>query len=566
MSQNAPPDLQQARIRAYQLLSQGRAGEAAEAYDALVQRDPRDFESWNNLGNARRAAGDSNAAVAALEQATALRPDLPMLRLNLAGALLDAGRAEDSAAMAAEAARLAPEDLSCLVEASRAQQRAGANAGAIGLLERAVRLLPGHPALQVELGLARAAAGDHIATEAAYREALRLQPDFAPAFLYLGILLEHSNRSAELPALVDEADAHGVDAPEMGLLRAYVLKRQGDVAGVLAAVQAVPSHFEPMRRAQLIGEMLDRIGDSKAAFAAFTEMNRLAASCQPGSREAAARYRVEIEALLALTTPAWRASWTGSNPPPERPAPILLMGFPRSGTTLLDTVLMGHSRLHVVEEKPLLEPVLAKLGGMDNVAALDDEGLKALRCVYFDALEAQDPAPPGKLVVDKMPLNIPRLPLIHRLFPEARVVLALRHPCDVVLSCYITSFSLNYAMANFLDLKDAARLYDLVMRYWERCREVLALDVHEIRYEAMIEDLESSVGPLLAGLGLESEAAMLDHRGAAASRGYVRSASYAQVTQPLYTRAQGRWQLYRSEMAEVLPILAPWVEKLGYTL
>jgi hypothetical protein len=168
------------------------------------------------------------------------------------------------------------------------------------------------------------------------------------------------------------------------------------------------------------------------------------------------------------------------------------------------------------------------------------------------------------LVVDKMPLNIARLPIIHRLFPDARIVFALRHPYDVVLSCFITNFSLNYAMANFLDLGDAARLYDLTMRCWVRCNEVFPLRMHDIRYEALVEDLEGSVRPLLDFLGLEWEEGMLDHRRAAAERGYVATASYAQVVEQVYGRARGRWRRYREELGDVLPMLEPWAHRFGY--
>ena len=135
-----------------------------------------------------------------------------------------------------------------------------------------------------------------------------------------------------------------------------------------------------------------------------------------------------------------------------------------------------------------------------------------------------------------------------------------------MLSCFITNFRLNPAMANFLDLGDAARLYGLVMTHWEKCRSVLPLNLHVVRYEDLVADPEAAVRPFLAFLGLPWDEAMLDHQQTARGRGYVASASYSQVTEPIYARASGRWRRYRDEMVDVLPSLAPWAEKLGYEM
>src|SRR6185503_8738721 len=161
-------------------------------------------------------------------------------------------------------------------------------------------------------------------------------------------------------------------------------------------------------------------------------------------------------------------------------APVFLVGFPRSGTTLLDTILMGHSEVDVVEERPLLQPAIEALGGMDRIAGLGAGEIQKLRSLYFDALDRHAPPEPGRLVVDKMPLDMVLAGLIHRLFPDARFIFAERHPVDVVLSCFITNFRLSDAMANFLDLEDSARFYDLAMTHWHQCRSLFPLDVQTL--------------------------------------------------------------------------------------
>jgi tetratricopeptide (TPR) repeat protein len=555
-----------ARIHGYVLQTRGRAQEAALCYERVVAHQPSDFEAWNNLGNARRQSGEHDGAMEALTRAASLRPDLAIIQLNLGAALADGGRLEKSLSAFEKAARLAPENRDVLLELSRALNRLDRPADALAPLAEAERVAREDPVVQAELGQTHAGLGDLAEAEARYRRAIHLGPALPDAWNHLALLLESSNRAAELGTMLGEAEAAGVPAADLAFARALHARRQGRFEEALALAGAAPPATEPHRRAQLIGEICDRLGDAEGAFAAFAEMNAALAALPSEPRAAARTYRQALKAQTGLIDPAFHASWGPAPPPSVRPPPVFLVGFPRSGTTLLDTLLMGHSQIEVIEEKPLLEPVVDLVGEIGQLPGLKPEEIEALRALYFEALDCHSERAADRLVVDKMPLNMINAALIHRLFPEARFIFAERHPADVVLSCFMTNFRLNPAMANFLDLGDAARLYDLVMRHWDRCRAVLPLDVHVVRYEEMVADLAGALRPLLAFLDLPWDEAMLDHQETARGRLYVASASYAQVTEPIYARASGRWRRYRGEMEDVLPMLAPWAEKLGYEM
>ncbi|HEY0313071.1 MAG TPA: sulfotransferase [Allosphingosinicella sp.] len=522
------PGERRARLHAWLLQALGRPAEAARLYEALVARHPEDAESWNNLGNARRALRDLAAAAAALVQAARLRPADAAIHCNLSRALLEAG--DEEGALAALRAYRGPPDAG--LETERANLLAGA-----ARVEEAER---------------------------AYRAALAVEPASADAWFGLGLLLEHGGRGDEVAGMLAEADAAGVHDDSLHLLRAFALRREGRIEEALAAAEAAPADVEPARRLQLIGEMSDRLGRADAAWQAFAAMNETAADAE--AEAGAAIYRDEVEQVIATVTPAWAASWTPPAPPPERPAPIFLVGFPRSGTTLLDTMLMANPRLLVLEERPLWNRVIEEAGGLERLATLSQPEIERLRAFYFAGVDEHAPDAGGRIPVDKMPLNLARLPWLHRLFPEAKIILSLRHPADVVLSCLFTNFKLNYAMANFLDLGDAARLYDRVMSAWEASRTALGLTPHAIRYEDLIADPDAALRPLFAYVGLDWTPEAADHRQAARARGYVASASYAQVTEPIYRRAEGRWTRYRDRLAPILPILAPWAERFGYAL
>ena len=140
-------------------------------------------------------------------------------------------------------------------------------------------------------------------------------------------------------------------------------------------------------------------------------------------------------------------------PSAERPAPAFLFGFPRSGTTLLDTMLTGHPDALVLEERPILHAVAEALGPPDRLAGLGPRRSTACARLYFERarpVEAGDGR--RRLVIDKLPLGIVDTALVHRIFPDARFVFVERHPCDVVLSCFMTRFDPKGGMANLLGL------------------------------------------------------------------------------------------------------------------
>ncbi|HMG46703.1 MAG TPA: sulfotransferase [Allosphingosinicella sp.] len=545
------------RREGYALQTQGRLAEAIACYEQVVAQDPGDWEIWNNLGNARRAAGDRGGAIEALIQASLVRPDLAAIHYNLGVSLAEAGRLEEAVRAFGDAVRLGPDHPPALLDLGRALRLLGRHGEALPPLARAAQLAPGAPDIQLERGRAYSGLGRFDEADEAYRQALALQPGLAAAFLERGLLLERGNRLDRLPALLDEAAEQGVcDLP---YLRALALERDGKLDEALVEAQAATD--DPARRALLVGRLADKAGDVATAFEAYAEMNRLAGQ---GSQANAKAYRAHVAALGEMLTPAYAAAWSKAEPARGRPAPVFLVGFPRSGTTLLDTLLMGHPRVHVLEEEPILQRVGEGLGDFARLPSLGLDEANRLRALYFAELDAFDPAARGKTVVDKLPLNILGAPLIHRLFPEAKLIFAKRHPCDVVLSCFMQNFDLNDAMANFLDLGDAARLYDLVLAFWTRARAILPLDVHEVRYEALVENKEAEMRALTGFLGLPWDERVLDHQGTALRRGPIVTPSYAQVAQPIYRRAAGRWQRYRDQLAPVLPILAPWAELMGY--
>ena len=237
----------------------------------------------------------------------------------------------------------------------------------------------------------------------------------------------------------------------------------------------------------------------------------------------------------------------------------------------MDQLLAGHSALTVMEEKdPPRQPGRGAGRGTPlpvSMAWPASGPTNAPSCVAATWPWAADllggTLGPGRCLVDKLPLNILNLWLIQGLFPAARVIVALRDPRDVCISCFANLFRLEEGLAGFPSLEETARLYAATMALYQQARQTLPLAFHELRYETLLEDFPGEARRLFAFLELPWEEAVLDYGRTARSRSIV-TPSYHQVTQPLYRHAEGRWRHYDAAMAPVLPLLAPFVAAFGY--
>jgi tetratricopeptide (TPR) repeat protein len=462
-------------------------------------------------------------------------------------------------------ARDFPDDWRALRELHLLLLQIGREDDATEPLQEAVQRDPTN--IELTLGLAAHLLARQRSAEAEqmYRRAVALDPHNTTAYLGIATTFDLMNRLGYLARLVEEAESAGISAAGLSFIRAYDHHRSKRYKQGLEELLQVPEDLETARRQQLLGQLLQANGDYDGAFAAFERMNALMREDPSQPDERGAIFRNIIREQLRSLTPEWVNSWSKTEID-ERDSPVFLVGFPRSGTTLLDTILMSHPSVEVLEEEPMLARAAGALGGFAAIASASPDQLAEARNVYFESARSLTPLKPGNLLIDKNPLSMNNLPMIRRLFPDAKIILALRHPCDVVLSCFVTNFKLNNGMASFLKLETAAELYDLSFSYFERACQLLAPPVHKILYENVVADLDRELRPLLEFLELPWDERVLDHQSTARSRGHIKTASYSQVVEPIYTRSSGRWRNYRSHLEPIFPVLKPWIDKFGYEL
>ena len=237
--------------------------------------------------------------------------------------------------------------------------------------------------------------------------------------------------------------------------------------------------------------------------------------------------------------------------------PVFLVGFPRSGTTLMERMLGLAGDVEVIEERPTLAPLMTELEQAitHERSPVDRDSLRK----RYNKLALQY-APTGTCVVDKMPLNSAFLALIYRVFPRARIIFAVRDPRAVCLSCFRQSFGLNEAMAQFLDWKQTAMYYAQVMTLAVDALQKLPIRRVFVRYESLVESPQATLEPVLDMLNLKWRDEMLEfHR----RKGRVNTPSYRQVSQPLYQSATSAWQHF-SQISAIEPTLRPWLTHWGY--
>ena len=454
-------------------------------------------------------------------------------------------------------------------------------AAASALLDHLLAIAPGSAVAWHRRGKLEQARGDAIAAAMAWRQAIACDPNRLDAAAELALALEAGNRlsdAAQVIAIVADrlaATPAASGAVELHLVQARLARRGKDSAAAfsaLAAVDAGATDASQRRHAAFErGKLQDACGDVDAAMTAFTDGNALALApwqrAHPGRNKALAG----VEYMLDLAGNGWLGQWPAiPDLPPHRDLAFLI-GFPRSGTTLLNQVLDGHPAICAIEEKPtvqkLLDAVQAMPGGYPQaLPTLDAIDIAWLRRIYARATAAHGDDGPARLLLDKFPMNTLLVGLLHRVFPQAKFVFALRHPCDVVLSCFMQDFSLNNTMANFCTLADAVRMYTRTMELWQHYRAALPLAVHAIRYEDVVDDFDGQVQALCGFLGVPWREDLRDFSGKALARGRIDTPSYEQVSRPIYRDARYRWLHYRKYLEPQLPALQPWIERFGYGL
>jgi Flp pilus assembly protein TadD len=408
------------------------------------------------------------------------------------------------------------------------------------------------------------------------RHAVQINPSVVRGFQLLALTCSRLNRKqAALQAGRQAARL----APDSAMLQI-----------LLATLEAADKQYEPARKRlekvlqgrlspeetfrahkELAG-ILDRLGEYGKVFAHLHAAGEVSRHLPEVRKQDAALVPELLRANRAGFDRELLGRWAGTAFPADQPAPVFVMGFMRSGTTLTQEVLDAHPDVFLADETDLIFTVVEELKRMvpagrtlpEKLRSLDLSGVLHLRGFYWRKVrDRYGEAASGRLLVDKTTMNTLDVGLINTIFPDSKVVFVLRDPRDVVLSCFMQTMIPTPSTVHLLDWRGTAEFYALAMDWWLAARSRLTLDVIEFRYEDAVAAFEPTFRKVFDFLGLSWDAGVAQFHERAAGK-YVNSPSFGQVAQPLYSSSVARWRHYAEEFAPVADLLRPFVETFGY--
>ncbi len=432
-------------------------------------------------------------------------------------------------------------------------------------------LAAGNAKLLLQLGHQYRAARQLENARACYEQAAQADPEDINPFISLAVLFEKNHQLEESREAVNKCLVVNPSDEQARYFCALLDRRENKIEDaerrLRDLIASEPKHpyvcYACRYELAQILDQTDRFDEAMRALADAKTLVRKLADIKEVS-EAFDAMAERGRHIKDQPKDAFRA-WAKAFPEKERkPIPTLafLGGHPRSGTTLMEQVLGAHPNVIALDEPHLFQSVL--IPEIQKVQPVTSARLNVVRRLYTQALERESGQEAlGKLLLEKNPSLTSALPMWLRVFPDLRVIIALRDPRDVVISCYFQNLPLNVANANFLSLDRIAKHYAALMDIWLAVREWEGPLWMETRYEDTVADLEKEGRRVTEFLGLTWDDAQRRFY-ESSQKQRLHSPTYRDVTRPVYSRSVARWRAYEKHLAPILPLLEPYCRAFGY--
>lgn len=387
-------------------------------------------------------------------------------------------------------------------------------------------------------------------------------------------ILDSMNLHEECEAAVEEAQRLFPDHPRFLLPRARLARHKGEME---QAEKLLLRHLENFADDSLAWHDLAKLhhhnGRYDKAFEVYTQMKRHLATrplLDAVDKESLPRVIEQSKRWFTREHAPEILSWRNPFVTPERKVSFLV-GFPRSGTTLLQQMLATHPDVFARDENTIIGGMLTKTPYFQRydgqyiraILEITPQDTRALRAWYFAQLDKHyGDACKGKRYLDKVPYNLVMLPLIAKLFPETKVICLLRDPRDCCLSSFMQRFNFSDASMNFATLESTINFYAAMMALWPHYREILPLPMRTQRYEDLVAEPEAQLREISDFLGLTWNAAMLEYH--KDENRAISTPNAEGIKTPVHTKALGKWKPYEKYLAPHMPQLLPPMREFGY--
>ena len=565
-------DLQKNLNLAVSYLEKNNFEKASDIYKKIIKKYPNNFDANFNLGTIYAKNNNLEKSVELLEMAASINPNNENTFNNLGLIYLNLRNNEKALEVSKKAISINPNSSIAYSQLGIIYSNLGNINEATKSYLKSISLNPKNIFANYNIGNLYKRTNNIKNSEKYLNITLELDPNHLPAYNNLLELYDISNQNESFEALLKKGEKNFEKNPTISLFKAklfYKLKKFNDVVKILKSIKFSPKeNFKEDSRLELIAKSYDQIGNYKEAYHFFEQTNKQKIINDKNNANKEIFLDIikkRINYFSKLNIQDWNAEKNEDN----FEDPVFLIGFPRSGTTLLDTILRSHPSVDVIEEKPIIDKFVEELekkidSKFDNLKIPKSSLRKEMRDFYFNQRDKYLNKNKKSIIIDKMPLNIIYAAEIFRIFPNAKFIFALRHPCDCVLSCFMQNFLVNHAMANFLNLNDTAKMYDLVMKLWQLYTNNFSINYYSIKYEDLVTNFKKSVSDLLSFLNLKWSDQVTEFYKTSQKRGMISTPSYNQVSQPIYSKSIGRWKNYEDELLEGKMHLESWIKKYGY--
>ncbi|MEN3752073.1 sulfotransferase [Mangrovibacter sp. SLW1] len=563
----------------------GKFTASLECLEYVVSLQPDNAEAHNNLANTYQRLGDLPRAQECYQRALVLRPEYAEVYSNLTLLLSDLGCIDDAVASARKALDINPQLADAYlnlanIELSRmryADARHWVNSllefspqhvggltalaqimiaderyqEAVAVAQKSLAIVPGNANTHKVLGKALQGLGQYEEAEQAYNHAAELPGTVAEEALVARavLLMEIGNKEAAdtvfEQALKRFPDSHRVLAARCD----NKFYQSGDpdidvMENALAREPALPLNEQMLLHFSLGKAYLDCRNSERA----FSHLDRGNAFKRATFSYDAEQISTWMKSVADVFTPALMERFKGAGVASDRP--VFIIGMPRSGTTLVEQILSSHPDVYGAGELGALGRAVERVGRFpDAVTNWSNTQFINIAADYLEQID--NLAPDAPRVIDKLPGNFLYAGLIPLLLPGARIIHCRRDPVDTCLSCYSKLFSGEQLFAYQLDELGQFYLdYQTLMAHF---RQILPQECFiEVDYEAVVDDLESQARRLIDFINLPWDGACLAFY---ETRRIVRTASVAQVRQPIYTSSRGRWHRHAEHLGPLLDVL-----------
>jgi tetratricopeptide (TPR) repeat protein len=512
------------------LFMTGRFDEAARLFGRAVELAPQSGEAHNNFANALLALGRLDDAISEYEKALALDPELAAARTNLATANTNRGLSLASSGRHGEAALR---------------------------FEQASRLKPDLTTAHSGLGFSLYATNKPELALASFERALALEPGNAEALRGLGLALEALGRLAEAQDALERAVAIAPASPSYRRVLAQVKRFEAGDPQISAMEELLgnASSLSDAGRIDLhfaLAKAYQDIGQQDRSLAHLLAGNSAKRRLVPYDEAATLGLMRRIESVF---TAEFLARHAGSGHPSG--LPVFIVGMPRSGSTLIEQILASHPQVFAAGELREMAAIAGTLSGADGrssfpeaTLSLGGEQIEQLGARYAGTIAAL--APGAARITDKMLSNFAFIGLIRLALPKARIIHVRRDPLDTCMSCFARLFGTSQPFSHDLgELGRYYRAYDSLMAHWGRVLPAEAM--LDVSYETLVGDFENQARRLVEYCDLAwDERCRAFHQ---TSRPIL-TASAAQVRQPLYREAIGRWKSCEASLRPLLDELS----------